>query len=49
MGDPIPGSFDILKDWFNLPNMTGKERAEAEARLEEWLRNKAKLRRTRHT
>ncbi len=40
---------DFIKDWFNLPNMTGKERAEAEARLEEWLRNKAKLRRTIHT
>jgi len=47
MGDTVPGPFDILKDWFNLPNMTGKERAEAKARLEEWLRNKAKLRRTR--
>jgi len=49
MGDPVPGPLDILRDWFNLPEMKGKERAEAIARLEEWLRTNANLRRTSPT
>ena len=37
-GDPVPGPLDILREWFELSKKTGKERAEAIARLEEWLR-----------
>jgi len=36
-GDPVPGPLDILREWFELSKKTGKERAEAIARLEEWL------------
>jgi len=47
MGDPIPSELDIVGLWFRLRNLEGDELAEA--RLEEWLRIKAKLRRTSHT
>jgi len=43
MGDPVPGPLDILRDWFHLPEMKGEERAEAIARIEEWLRIKARI------
>ena len=49
MGDPIPSELDINGLWFRLRDLEGDELAEAEARLEEWLRNKAKLRRTSPT
>jgi len=37
-GDPIPGPHDILRLWYQLHTLKGKERAEAIAKLEEWLR-----------
>jgi len=49
MGEPIPSELDIFGLWFRLRDLEGDELEEAEARLEEWLRNKAKLRRIRHT
>ena len=47
MGDPIPSQFDILRIWFHLPEMKGEERAEAIARIEEWLSKKKKARKSR--
>ena len=37
-GDPVPGLHDMLRLWYRLPQLEGKEREEAIARLEEWLR-----------
>lgn len=37
-GDPVPGLHDMLRLWYRLPQLKGKERAEAIARLEEWLK-----------
>ena len=37
-GDPIPGPHDMLRLWYRLPELRGEERAEAIAKLEEWLR-----------
>ncbi len=47
MGDPIPGPLDITRIWFHLPDMKGEARAEAIAKLEEWLNKRD--RRTRST
>jgi len=46
MGDPVPGPFDILRDWFHLPEMKGEERAEAIARIEALLSRRNKYRRS---
>ena len=46
-GDPVPGHLDILREWFELPEKKGKERDEAVARLEEWLRKAENRRKTR--
>ena len=37
-GDPIPGPHDILRLWYQVHTLKGKERAEAIAKLEEWFR-----------
>jgi len=36
-GDPIPGPHDILRTWYELPTLKGREKREAIAKLEKWL------------
>ena len=38
MGDPVPGPHNMLRLWYRLPELKGEERAEAMARLEEFLK-----------
>ena len=43
MGDDrIPGPFDLYRLWLHLPELKGKERAEAIAKLEGCLRKHKK-------
>jgi len=44
MGDPIPTPFDILGEWFELSDKTGKAREEAISRIEEFLMKKKRNR-----
>lgn len=46
-GDPVPGPFDILRDWFNLDKLSGKERKEAIARIKKSLNKRRKYRRSK--
>ena len=49
MGDPIPTPFDILGEWFELSNKTGKAQKEAISRIEDFLMKKERNRTRRRT
>ena len=37
-GDPVPGPYDILRTWYELPGLKEKKREEAIEKLETWLK-----------
>ena len=37
-GDPVPGPHDILRTWYELPWLKGRELEEAIEKLEAWLK-----------
>ena len=45
-GDPVPGPYDVLRILYQLPQLKGRKKAEAIARLEELLK---KTERTRNS
>lgn len=36
-GDPIPSPLDILRDWYQLPNLEGEAKTKTLKRIEDWL------------
>lgn len=45
-GDPIPGPHDVLRILYQLPQLKGRKKAEAIARLEELLKKTKRARKS---